>query len=312
MKIIKITFTALLALIINTNVFSQAKRAEVMVLPEYDWCIANGYFKEFDDQGEKIKIPDYDKAFTSNSELRNAISTVQSIMAERNYPLKDLRASERSVNNRNARRAARRKTASENPIDALLRNAKADILLYISWTVYNNGPNKNIAFNLIGTDAYSDKAIAPVEGNEVKSSAANINELVRASIINKMDEFCYKLDTHMEGILANGREITFSIEVEEDALDDYLNTRFEGTPLNRIIRSWVSENTVNRNFSIESSSEDYIDFSQVRIKTYDDDGIALDASTWAEGLVDMLESKYKLRTSVDEMGLGRVEILIIK
>ena len=312
MKIIKLTFTALLTLIINTAVFSQAKKPELMVLPDNDWCIANGYFKEFDNQGEMIKIPDYDKAFTSNSILRNAIASIQSIMAGREFPLKDLRASERSVNNRNARRAARRRTAAENPIDALLRTAKADILIYLSWTVNNNGPNKNIAFNLIGMDAYSDKAIAPVNGNEAKSASADINELVNQSIENHMKDFCDKLQTHFDGILANGREITFMIEVEEDALDDYLNTRFEGTPLNRIIRTWVSENTVNRNFSVESSSEDYIDFSQVRIKTYDDDGIALDASTWAEGLVDMLESKYKLRTSVDEMGLGRVEILIIK
>ena len=128
-----------------------------------------------------------------------------------------------------------------------------------------------------------------------------------------MADFCSKLDAHFQSILENGREITFSIEVEEDALADYLDTRFDGRPLNRIIRDWVADNTVNRNFSVSSSSEDYIDFDQVRISTYDNDGInALDAMTWSEGLVDMLENNYKLKTKTDEIGLGRVEIMIIK
>ena len=312
MKKINIILSVLLAVVINSNLYSQAKKPVIMVMPEYDWCIERGYFKEYDDQGEKIKIPDYDKAFTSDSELRNAVIAIQSIMAERGFPLQDLRSRERNVRNRNARRAARSRTASENPIDVLLREAKSDIRMDLSWTVYQRGPVKNIAFNLNGIDSYTDKAIAPVEGNEVKSSDADINAMIRASIIDKMEDFCNKLDAHFQGILNHGREISFSIEVEEDALDEYLDTRFDGTPLNRIIRSWVSENTVNRNFSVESSSEDYINFEQVRMPVYDADEIAIDAITWTEGLVDMLESKYNLRTKVDEIGLGRVEIIIIK
>jgi hypothetical protein len=101
--------------------------------------------------------------------------------------------------------------------------------------------------------------------------------------------------------------------VEEGALSDYLDTRFNGRALSRIIRDWVADNTVNRNFSVSSSSEDYMDFDQVRISMYDNDGInALDAMTWAEGLVDMLEDNLNLMTKVDEIGLGRVEIMIIR
>jgi len=299
--------------LMHAGVFAQAKRPKLMVMPEFDWCIKQGYYQEFDDQGRKVKVPDYDKAFQTNSELGNAINTIQSIMAERGFPLEDMRRSGRSASARNARRTARTRTASENPIDVLLREAKPDIVLDLSWTVYRNGPESNVAFILNGVDAYSDKAIAPVGGNEVRSSSANINDLVRASVLNHMDDFCRKLDAHFESILANGREISFSIEVEEGALSEHLDTRFNGRALNRIIRDWVSNNTVNRNFSVASSSEDYMDFDQVRISMYDNDGInALDAMTWSEGLVDMLEENYKLRTKVDEIGLGRVEIMIIR
>ena len=298
---------------VHIEIFAQAKKPKLMVMPEYDWCIEQGYFTEFDNQGRKVKIPDYDEAFTTNAELRNAVATIQSIMADRGFPLEDMRRSGRNVSTRNARRTARTRTASENPVDVLLREAKPDIVLDLSWTVYRNGPVRNIAFILNGVDAYSNKAIAPVEGNEVKSSDADINSLVRASIINQMDAFCSKLDAHFQGILDNGREISFSIEIEEDALPDYFDTRFGGKALNRIVRDWVADNTVNRNFSVSSSSEDYMDFDQVRINLYDNNGLnALDAMTWSDGLVDMLENTCKLRTKVDEVGLGRVEIMIIK
>ena len=317
MRKIKLLIAVGILLFTHVAVFAQAKRATLMVMPDEDWCIAQGYYTEYNDEGRKIKLPDYEKAFQTNSELGNAINAIQQIMAEEyGYPLVDMRASGRSASRQNARRAARSRTssASNNPLDVILREAKADIILNLSWTVYANGPMKNIAFILNGMDAYSEKVIAPVGGNEVSSSSANINAMVRTSIINKMPAFCRLLDAHFESILENGREISFFIEVEEDApaLPDYLDTRFDGKPLNRIIRDWVANNTVNRNFSVASSSEDYIDFNQVRISCYDDSGDALDAMTWAEGLVDMLEDNYKLKTKTDEIGLGRVEIMIIK
>ena len=312
MKRLKFLVIAGTLLFINVGVFAQAKKAKLMVMPEYDWCIEQGYFKEYDNQGDMIKIPDYDKAFTTNSDLRNAIATIQSIMADRGYPLEDMRRSGRSTSQQNARRAARGRAASENAIDVLLREAKPDISLDISWSV-SKGMSKKIAFILNGVDTYTNKAVATAEGNEVESSASDINSLVRASVLDKMPAFCDLLDRHFQNLLEHGREISFSIEVEEDALDEYLDTRFDGKPLNRIIRDWVANNTVNRNFSVASSSEDYIDYDQVRIPLYDNDGAyALDAMTWSEGLVDMLENNFKLRTKVDEIGLGRVEILIIK
>ena len=311
MRKASIILSILMSFVINNSIYSQAKKPTIMVMPEDSWCIANGYHKEYDDQGDKIQIPDYNKAFVADPELKNAITAIQDVMTRRGYNLEDLQSKMNSSRNRNTRRAARSRTTVENPIDAILRDAKPDIRIDLSWTVYKRGPHKNIALIMKGVDAYSDKAIAPVYGDEVESTHANINALLIASVEDKMADFCDKLDAHFQNILDHGREVTFGVDVEEDALEEGLDTRFDGTPLNRIIRSWVSENTVNRNFSVESSSENFIDFNQVRIPMYDNE-VAYDIYTWAYGLVDMLENKYKLRTKVEEIGLGRVEILIIK
>jgi hypothetical protein len=311
MKTVKFICIGLLLFAFHANVYSQAKKPTIMIMPEWDWCRQHGYVKTFDNQGSAEEIPDYDAAF-KNEDLRSAITTLEGMMTERGFPLEGLRSSERHQRGRSARRAARTRTASSNPIDELLRTAKADIIMELSWNVKSNGPETKIGFLLTGRDAYTDKSIATGEGDEVKSTASDVGSLLRASVLNHIDNFNAQLMTHFEGILNNGREITFSIEAEEGALPDELDTRFDGQALSRIIRKWVSDNTVNGNFSIESSSETFIDFDQVRIPVYGVDEMALDAEEWSEGLLDMLEDKYKLKTKKDGIGLGRIEILIIK
>ena len=59
----KKTFIALTLLLTGfTLAFGQAKKPTLMVVPSDVWCSKNGYMMEFDNQGTKIKIPDYKKA----------------------------------------------------------------------------------------------------------------------------------------------------------------------------------------------------------------------------------------------------------
>ena len=51
----------------------QAKKPTIMVVPSDNWCILNGYFMEFDNQGTKDKIPDYKKALKENTDLLSVI-----------------------------------------------------------------------------------------------------------------------------------------------------------------------------------------------------------------------------------------------
>jgi len=48
--------------------FSQAKKPILMVVPSDVWCNQNGYMLEYDNQGVKVKVPDYKRALQENAD----------------------------------------------------------------------------------------------------------------------------------------------------------------------------------------------------------------------------------------------------
>ena len=72
--------------------YSQAKKPTIMVVPSDRMCISQGYSMKFDNQGSEVVLPDYKKAFQNDASLRLVITKMSGIMADRGFPLKDLEA----------------------------------------------------------------------------------------------------------------------------------------------------------------------------------------------------------------------------
>src|SRR5574344_2341393 len=85
-------------LLTATMAFSQAKKPTIMVVPSDVWCNQNGYVQEYDNQGIKMIIPDYTAALQNDVNLKLAIAKINDLMAERGFPLKDLEATLKSIN----------------------------------------------------------------------------------------------------------------------------------------------------------------------------------------------------------------------
>ena len=86
----KIFITCSLVLVGITLAFGQAKKPTLMVVPSDAWCNTNGYMMEFDNQGTKVKIPDYKRAMQENTDLLLVIASINDMMAERGFPLKNM------------------------------------------------------------------------------------------------------------------------------------------------------------------------------------------------------------------------------
>ena len=99
MKKIVLTLCILLHALIS---FSQAKKPTIMVVPSDVWCNDNGYMMEFDNQGKKVKVPDYKRALQENADLLLVISKINEMMAERGFPLKNLESSLKTLENESA------------------------------------------------------------------------------------------------------------------------------------------------------------------------------------------------------------------
>lgn len=302
--------------LMGTNLsFGQAKKPTLMVVPSDVWCNTNGYMMEFDDQGTKVKIPDYKKALQENPDLLLVISSINDMMAEREFPLKNLESALKTLSSNSAEDnmlASKEDGAgvAESPIDALKKVAKADIIIQMTWTVNTTGPKKSITFILQGLDAYTDKQIAGANGTGAPSMSAEAPVLLKEAVTAHIDNFAASLQSHFEDMFENGREVIIRVK-KWDSWDGDLETEFDGEELGTIIEDWMAANTQKGRFSTSDMTENMALFEQVRIPLFNEKGRASDARDFAKGLSKMLkEAPYNIPNKLMMKGLGRATIIL--
>lgn len=293
---------------------AQEKKPTIMVIPSDVWCNRNGYMTTFDNQGTLQKVPDYKTAFQNDADLLLVIGTINTLMADRGFPLKNLESVLKSIEQRMAEdNMTISKTSgaelAESPLDRLRRTAKADIIMQITWTVNTTGPKRSITYNLQGIDSYTDKQIAGAQGTGNPSFSAETPVLLEEAVLTHMDNFCFQLQSFFDDLVDKGREVSVDIRVFDTGEMD-LETEFNGVELTEIIDEWMNANTVNHIFNKSDASENYIQYEQVRIPLYKANGATMDAEGFVRNLRTYLRQEYQIQSKVMTRGLGRAILVI--
>ncbi len=304
-----------LILIGATLSFGQAKKPTIMVVPSDNWCNLNGYMMEFDNQGTKVKVPDYKKALQENTDVLLVISSINGMMAERGFPLKNLESALKTLESNSAEDAMRTSKSggevNENPIDALKKVAKADIIMQLTWKINKTGPKKSITFILQGLDSYTDKQIASAQGTGAPSFSAEVPVLLSEAVTAHIDNFNATLQTYFDDMFENGREIILRIQTWDDWDGDLESEDYGDDELGALIEDWMAENTVKGRFNTTDMTENMALFEQVRIPLYNAKGRAMDARRFAKGLSKMLKKEpYLIPNKLVMKGLGRATIIL--
>jgi hypothetical protein len=301
--------------VFTTEVYGQAKKPTLMVVPSDAWCKEYGYEQIFDNMGIEENIPDYKKALSTDKQLNSVITKISSLMAERGFPLKDLQQTIKNINALSAedRLITSKSTQSqilESPLDRLRRTAKADILLEVDWTVNVVGPKNSITYNLRAIDAYSNKMVAGSEGTGTGSFSAELPLLLEEAVQDHMDVFIEQLQVYFDDMMENGREVTLDLRVFENSMTDF-SSEFEGYELNEIIDNWLSENCVEHRFNKSDATETMILYEQVRIPLYKENGQAMDTYAFARDLARFIgAAPYNIPVKTINRGLGRCLLII--
>lgn len=310
-----VLFSAALVLAVS-SVMGQAKKPTIMVVPSDRYCISKGYMTKFDNQD----IPDYKKALQNDADLRMAISKISGIMADREFPLKDLEQELRNISNESAESAmitgASGSSVAESPVDVLKRTAKADIIMDLDFSVVKQGPRNSIMYTLNGLDAYTSKNIASSTGVGSPSSAASVELLIEEAVLSHMDEFTGRLQAHFDDMFNNGREVKIMVKVfdgSEVNLSDEVNYNGETDELGIFIEDWMADNTVNGRFSLSDGTENFQRYEQVRIPMYYERNgrqRAMDTRTFVNNLKKFVAESFNLESKVYMRGLGEAWLII--
>ena len=295
--------------------FSQAKKPTLMILPSDNWCEQRYFMTEFDNQGTKQKVPNYKQAFQEDTEIGQVISKIGGLMIDRGFPLKDVEQELKAIESRTAESNMTSSTTSgssisESPLDKLKNKTKADILIQIWWKVNKTEQGKSVSFILEAFDAYTSKRIASSTGNGTPNNTDIIPVLLQNAILANIDPFAAQLQSHFDDMFNNGREILLTVKKWE-SWDKNLETEINGDEIKNHIYDWVEKNAVKGRFNESSSTENRIDYEQVRIPLFDERNRALDARQFAINLQKYLKAApYNFEVKLMTRGLGEAILVL--
>lgn len=287
---------------------------KLMIVPDKTWCVEKGYIIETERNGKVRQSEDYDKALV-DPDFKNVQMAIAQIMAERDFPVVSAESQAESDDEDEMFDEAFEGAESgsgvqTNAYDELLKRAKPDITLKVGWNVNSAGSLYSADYRIDAVDTYSNKQVAPIAGQtgEVRRTVP-LSVALKQTAKSNMDDFCTKLQTYFDDVQTNGREIRLDVRIIDNGAGTTMNQEFGGQELSEIIYNWVSDNTVNHQFSQRSSGRNMARYDQVRIPLKDSGGRPMDASRWAKGLQDKLKS-LGITAENASTGLGAARIYI--
>lgn len=298
--------------------FSQAKKPSIMFVPSNAWCKEKGYGSMVDVNGTEQFVPNYTAAL-EDLELLPVLAELNGLMQDRGFPALNMQATMNMINRRRAEEAAMQSKsgdqAANNDLRELRNQAKADIMIYVTWSINRIGPKRSATFTMDGQDPYTGMSVTTATGTGTPSFSVEVPVLLKDAVNSHIELFCDRMQAHFDDMFNNGRSVSLQIRVfanNPQGIDLETEMGDEYKELREIIEDWVYENTQSHRYNLMDDSEIHMNFMEVRIPLYDERGRAQDARAWARGLVPYLRSEpFNIQAiKLDSPGLGEAVLYI--
>lgn len=303
----------LFMLCLSTIALAQ-KKPTLMILPSDNWCTQRYFTTEYKNQGETVRLSNYQQAFQEDTELNPVISKIGELMTGLGYSLKDAEMELKKTSVQTAEDNATFSKASgtqltESPLDVLKRKAKADIIIQVGWNLNHENNGYSVTFILEAFDTYTSKRIATATGTSACSNEI-IPYLLQGAIESHIKAFDKQLYSFYNRMETDGREIVLAVRTWGN-WDMDLESEYEGEELLNHIQKWMQENTVKKQFNLSDATENFVQFEQVKIPLKDRRGMGMDARSFAVGLQKYLKGvPFNITSKLMIRGLGEVILVL--
>ena len=303
-------FLSLLAFAAVSSLLAQAVQPSLMVFPSRAWCHQNGFEKVVvKANGKEVRVQEYDKAFIDNKDLGPAVRTIGKMMQDRGFQLIDLETQLASQNLELALDNAGDEDIDISAYDKLLETAGPDIALHINYYTETQGPRETLFYDLTAFDAYTNKQVAStglISYGPVMS--VPLQTLIQSALLSSIDAFNAQLMQHFQDMQEKGREISVRINTI-NGWEDGLETEINGRELTEILEEWMINNCVAGRNHQKSASETSMYYDSARIPLFNENGKAVQAKQWLNGLRKYLKT-LNVPSKVKTRGLGQAQLII--
>lgn len=313
-RIIKTFLMLTLTLFPMMTMAQQEKKPTLMIVPSDNWCTQRYFITTYNNQGMKVRVPDYQRAFQEDLEIKPVIAKIGQLMTDMGYSLKDCEQELKAISIRQAEdNVTTSKTSGaslvESPLDQLKRRTKSDIIINVDWVIRKEGTGRIVTFTLEAFDSYTSKRIATATGT-CEPSNLSTPELLECAVGSNINAFDKQMDNYFRDLKKHGREIVLTVRCW-DSWDKDLETEYKGEELTDCIQQWMREHTVEGVFNLSDGTENFLQFEQVRIPFYDEKGNAMDARAFATQLRKYLAKEpYNITSKVMVRGLGEAILVL--
>ena len=299
----------LIVLLCSFNLIAQVKKPILILLPSDNWCFQRFFSQEFDNDGVKIKIPNYKQAFEEDTELNQVVNRIGEYFIAQGFDLTDAAQEIKSINIKETEDALTRssKSGSEikvNPLEKLKNTLRPDILIQVWWKVNKSQNVNQISLTLEAFDSYTNKRIASVTSNGPIGQSEFIPESIFKMINNNIGQFTNQLQGFFNDSFKNGREIQLEMKVWKNWNKNF-EAEYDGEDLTFHINQWMQKHTLNSKFNLSSISENALKFQQVRIPMFDQNNMGMDSYTFSKALQKYFKQQpFNIDIKILSRGLG--------
>jgi hypothetical protein len=147
-----------------------------------------------------------------------------------------------------------------------------------------------------------------ISGEWVSSQFSN-TDMLRESLPYKMNGLQSNLMAFIDDVYKNGQEISLRIVTKGNFQDD-LESTYNGVSLSTIIEDWISKNSVNGLYTIQTQTSTRIIFSEIRRPVLDENQKQMNNHIWLTNLVKELKEKYNVPCKVESTSKYKSSIII--
>lgn len=293
---------------------SQTQKPNMLVLPSDQLLQRFGKLQQQEALGKTLQVRDYPGYLLTDEDSKFIISTIQSKFIEFGYPLNDLEQTLKSINDQEMIDAATGIQKDAKTI--LLTSAKPDIILELDYSLQTDRStrdySKTLTYTIRAIDAFTNKVVATIQqtgfttGKKSETPAA----LMQAALDKDSKNFTNQINNYFNGIIESGRDITLRVTIENGVNLTMSDECLDGDAYSDFIIDWIKVNTVQGAYTMSRNTETEMYFTNVRVKTLNENGTQYSAYDFARELSKALNKGCGIKSKNTTQGLGDATISI--
>ena len=298
----------------NTVNVTQQQKPAMLVIPSDQLLQQFGKLKQQEALGKTLQVRDYNGYLLTDQDSKFIISTIQSAFIQMGYPLNDLEQTLKSINEQEMLDAI--DGIQKDAKTILLTTAKPDIILELDYNIMTDRSSrdfkKSLTYTLRAIDAFSNKVVATIQQTnfEGNSKAATPATLMEAALAKDTKGFTQQINNHFNTIIETGREITLRVTIDNGVNLTMSDECLDGDTYSDFIIDWVKVNTLLGAYNMNRNTETEMYFTNVKIKTLNDNGTQYSAYDFARELSRALNKGCGIKSRNTTQGLGMATISI--